>query len=82
MELERTVSEKGQVVIPKDVRDRLGLKPGSEVVFDVEDGVAIMKPKKTPREIVDEFTNIVKKKVKHLDAKKIEKIGDEQYELP
>lgn len=31
------VTEKGQVTIPKHVRDRLGIVPGSEVDF-VEDG--------------------------------------------
>ncbi len=33
------ITSKGQVTIPKAVRDLLGLKPGSEVAFDVaEDG--------------------------------------------
>ncbi|MBO6903211.1 MAG: AbrB/MazE/SpoVT family DNA-binding domain-containing protein [Rhizobiaceae bacterium] len=27
------VTTKGQVTIPKDIRDRLGIKPGSEVEF-------------------------------------------------
>jgi len=32
------ISRKGQVTIPKGVRDKLGLKPGDYVVFIVCDG--------------------------------------------
>tara|TARA_R110002020_G_scaffold154610_7_gene334623 strand:+ start:6557 stop:6817 length:261 start_codon:yes stop_codon:yes gene_type:complete len=32
------VTEKGQVTIPKHIRDRLGIGPGSEVEFVAEDG--------------------------------------------
>ena len=32
--LTSTVSSKGQVVIPAEVRQRLGLHPGDRVVFD------------------------------------------------
>ncbi len=35
------VTSKGQVTIPKDVRDRLGIGPGSEVDF-VERGGAVL----------------------------------------
>lgn len=31
------VTEKGQVTIPKDIRDRLGIAPGSEVDFVSDD---------------------------------------------
>lgn len=34
------VGAKGQVVIPKHLRDRLGLQPGSEVDFE-QDGAAV-----------------------------------------
>lgn len=37
------VTEKGQVTIPKHVRNRLGIKPGSEVDFIVSDkGVTLV----------------------------------------
>lgn len=32
------VGAKGQVVIPKAIRDRIGLHPGDEVDFEVRDG--------------------------------------------
>ena len=39
-----TVTSKGQVTIPKSVRDRLGINPGSEVDFEVaEDGRAFLR---------------------------------------
>lgn len=38
------VTAKGQVTIPKRMRDRLGLKPGSEVTFElVPDGRVLLE---------------------------------------
>ncbi len=43
------VSPKGQVVIPKEFRDRFGIKEGGEVVVEaVDEGVLIMKKEKDP----------------------------------
>ena len=40
----RKVTTKGQVTIPKEIRDRLGLTPGSRVVFDVaRDGRVVLR---------------------------------------
>ncbi len=38
------VTEKGQVTIPKPVRRSPGIKPGSEVVFVLREGEAVLKP--------------------------------------
>lgn len=39
-----TVTAKGQITIPKSVRDALGLKEHDQVVFVVEGDRAIMRP--------------------------------------
>lgn len=33
------ITSKGQVTIPKEIRERLGVKPGDELEFVEEDGV-------------------------------------------
>lgn len=39
-----TVTSKGQVTIPKPVRDRLGINPGSKVEFELaQDGRAFLR---------------------------------------
>ncbi len=82
MELERTISEKGQVVIPEDIRRKLGLKPGSDVIFDIQGEFAIIRPKKNPEEIVEEFCNAPQKsKLKNMSAKKIKKILEDEYDI-
>ena len=46
------LTQKGQVTIPKQVREALGLKPGDEVDFDISNSkiVVVKKPKKIPFE--------------------------------
>ncbi len=41
-----TMTSKGQVTIPKEVRDALRLRPGVKVTFTVQpDGTAILRPR-------------------------------------
>ncbi len=43
------LSSKGQVVLPKPVRDALGLEPGDELWVEVEEGVIRIVPRKKRR---------------------------------
>jgi AbrB family looped-hinge helix DNA binding protein len=38
-----TISSKGQIAIPKAVRDRLNLKAGTELIIDVQGEALVMK---------------------------------------
>lgn len=40
---ESTVTQKGQVTIPRDVRNRLGLRPHDRVVFELEGEVVRLR---------------------------------------
>ncbi|MFN3388804.1 MAG: AbrB/MazE/SpoVT family DNA-binding domain-containing protein [Allosphingosinicella sp.] len=39
-----TLSSKGQIVIPKDIRDALGLKPGEKLAVSLRGGKIVMEP--------------------------------------
>ena len=42
----KNVGQKGQVVIPKQLRDAMGLKPGVEVILEIRGSeIVISKPK-------------------------------------
>lgn len=42
-----TVTDKGQVTVPKEIRDQLGIVPGSRLAFQVEsDGSLRVRPQK------------------------------------
>jgi len=44
MNFSSTLSSKGQVTIPQEVRIRLGLKEGDRVEFVIEEGRTILRP--------------------------------------
>ena len=43
---ETTLTQKGQVTIPREIRSRLGLKPRDWVAFELEGDVAVVRPAK------------------------------------
>jgi antitoxin PrlF len=50
--MKATVSEKGQVTVPKSLRDRLDIRPGDELDFSAEGG-KLVALKATPEDPVE-----------------------------
>ena len=60
--LSAKVSEKGQIVIPKPIRDRLNIQRNEELVFDLEDRGIVIKKKRSSLEVFEDYVNALKKK--------------------
>ena len=67
------VTSKGQVTIPREVRDALEIHAGDEISFELISGKAILKKRETS------INNIRKYKgfLKHLKARKSDELVDE-----
>jgi AbrB family looped-hinge helix DNA binding protein len=49
------VGPKGQVVLPKAMRERVGIQPGDEVVFDDDETGIVVRKAKSKRQLLDEL---------------------------
>ena len=61
MKRESNLTSKGQVTIPKDIRDALGLKPGQKVRFELDDdGNARITPANSAEQLERRRAQIMK----------------------
>ena len=65
--MKTTVSEKGQITIPKRLRDRLGLPPGTVLDFE-EAGGRLVGRKLVPADQLDELIGILPRPLGGPDA--------------
>jgi len=73
LRMKSKIGPKGQAVIPKEIREMMGIRPGSEVVFEVRGGEVVVKPLQNMSS-VDELTRLVPLKLKlrnEVDLKQI-----------
>jgi len=66
----KSVLAKGQIVIPKTIRELLGIHVGDEIVIEVEKEKMILSKKKDQRDIFSEVCEKHKKKISMKDIKK------------
>jgi antitoxin PrlF len=64
--MEAPLAERGQVVIPKAIRDQLGLTPGTLLTFSVDDGKLVIRKK------VDDAISRVRGRFKFADGDSLE----------
>jgi len=78
MAFRRKLGRKGQIVIPKVVRESLGIGPGDEVVMEIRKKEVLIKPEVDPAKFVDDFCSIANKKLtKKVD---LERLLEEEVE--
>ncbi|HVB09063.1 MAG TPA: AbrB/MazE/SpoVT family DNA-binding domain-containing protein [Bacillota bacterium] len=61
------VTAKGQVTLPKRVRDALGIRPGTEVEFEVQEGRAILR-RRPPAAALERWRGALKDRGTDSDA--------------
>ena len=54
-----TVDSKGRVVIPQEVRERLGITPGTEVAIRTVGDTAVVEPEDDPERIIERMDRLV-----------------------
>ncbi|MFW5904531.1 MAG: AbrB/MazE/SpoVT family DNA-binding domain-containing protein [Candidatus Saliniplasma sp.] len=76
--IEKKILKKGQVVIPKDIRDLLGLHEGDKVMIDIEGD--IIKIRKEGN-ISEKLKTISEKHDKKISTEEIKKSLKDRYQV-
>jgi len=78
MRLAKTLGQKGQLVIPKVVRDFLGIKPGDVVVIEVREKEVLIRPGMDPERFVGDFCSLTDRKL--TEKVDLERLLEEEVE--
>lgn len=76
LELHSSVSPKGQVTIPLEVRRRWGIKPKDRVAFRVDDGTVTLTPARSP---LDESFGAVPPLTQRVSVEEMTEIAAEEH---
>lgn len=70
-----TISQKGQIVVPKEIRDNLNIEPKDKLNISIESGKVILQPAPT----IDDVFGMVKTD-KELSKKEMKTIVQEEID--
>ncbi|MEK6911741.1 MAG: AbrB/MazE/SpoVT family DNA-binding domain-containing protein [Candidatus Thermoplasmatota archaeon] len=77
--MKRKLGPKGQVVVPKEIREKLGLTEGSTLTFEISGDTILVRPEPSPEEIVERFLSVKGKKLRRLVDWR--SVLDEEYKV-
>ena len=63
------ITKSGQVTLPKELRDFLGVKPGEKIIFDTDEKRVIIKRKMTKEEFYASIDRNLNAKTRHIIKK-------------
>jgi len=75
--ISKNVLAKGQIVIPKTIRDLLGINVGDKLIVDVENGKIILSKKQN---VLDAFLEVCKRSPGKISMKEIKRDLERIYE--
>ncbi len=83
MRIRRKIGRKGQIVIPKVIREYAGIMAGEEVIMEVREGEVIIRSGVDPKEFVESFCSVAGKKLtKKIDLEGLlEREAEERFAL-
>ena len=77
---ESTLDSKGRLLIPENVRKKVGMNPGSKVKVSVQDGAVTIRKSVAPEEFIRKTEGVIKKRslVEQADPLKIKDIWEKK----
>lgn len=72
MSADRRIDEKGRITLPKELRDRLGLEPGEEVIVELTDGSIRVRPTVDRAEARDRLRGAVNANTRTAPAREVD----------
>ena len=73
---EVTVDNKGRVLIPKEIRDKIGLRVGGKARLKIEKENIIIMPPISPEEFIKEMEGCIREGTPTIDPLKLKKMWD------
>ena len=73
---EVTVDNKGRVLIPKEVRDKVGLQAGGKARLKIEKENIIIMPPISPEEFIEEMEGCIREGPPTIDPLKLKKMWE------
>ena len=71
---EVAVDCKGRVLIPKEIREKVGLQPGGKARLRVEKESIIIMPPISPEEFIEEMEGCIREGIPTIDPLKLKKM--------